>query len=221
MSQGEVVPFSLEQMRRQYRYAGVTAALGRPGDRLHRRRAASAAAPRSTPGSTGARRRRCSPAGATEHAIADFADDDAVRICDEVEAALSVQTGARRPDPGERSPARRRRPPRLATATRSRGGCATTGRRRVGRAPEHDRDVPPACHGGRRPPAGRSPRRPRSNATALGADRARLHAADGSTAPSPLRRRVRVRRGDPDAGAVAALRMAPPRRAHASPSIRR
>ena len=88
--QGEVVPFSLEQMDRQYRAGGVTAAIGRPSiaytegccvgggteinSGLYRR-----------PPEDVLRRWR------TEHRIADFDTDELYAICDEVEKELSVQ----------------------------------------------------------------------------------------------------------------------------------
>ena len=161
-------------------------------------------------------RRTCSPAGATDCRIADFDHDELYAICDEVEAELSVQHRARRPDPRQRRACRRgagaarlgaRRDPAVDALRRR--------RRRVGATAEHDRDVPPARRGRRRPPAGRSPRRAARRSTAARATpRTSVTTADGTARAHPLRRRLRVRRGDPDAGAAAALGIAPPHRAH-------
>ena len=89
--QGEVVPFSLEQMRRQYRNAGVTAALGRPaiayteGCCVGGGTEINSGLYRRPPPEVLARWR-------DQHAVADFTDDAVYDICDEVEAALNVRT---------------------------------------------------------------------------------------------------------------------------------
>ncbi len=99
VDQGSVVPFSLEQMDRQYRSGGVTVALGLPSIAYTEGRCAGGGTEvnsglyRRPPAETLDRWRR-------EYAIADFATDDLEAICDEVEAALSVQTV-----PGQHTPA--------------------------------------------------------------------------------------------------------------------
>ena len=98
------MPFSLEQMDRQYRAGGVTAALGLPVDRLHRgvlRRRRHRGQQRAVPP---AARRRSSTAGAPSTAIADSRPDELYAICDEVERDARRADRARRPD---RRPARR------------------------------------------------------------------------------------------------------------------
>ena len=91
VAQGSVVPFSLEQMDRQYRSGGVTVALGLPSIAYTEGRCAGG----GTEVNSGLYRR---PPAETldrwrqEYEIADFASDDLEAICDEVEAALSVQT---------------------------------------------------------------------------------------------------------------------------------
>jgi choline dehydrogenase-like flavoprotein len=97
--QGSVAPFSLEQMDRQYRSGGVTVALGLPSIAYTEGRCAGG----GTEVNSGLYRR---PPGDTlrrwrdEYGIVDFRDDDIDEICDEVEAALSVQTV-----PGAQTPA--------------------------------------------------------------------------------------------------------------------
>lgn len=91
VAQGEVVPFSLEQMSRQYRSAGVTAAIGRPAIAYTE----ACCAGGGTEINSGLWRRPPPDVlerWRNEHDIADFADDDLYPICDEIEAALSVQT---------------------------------------------------------------------------------------------------------------------------------
>lgn len=93
--QGDVVPFSLEQMSRQYRAAGVTAAIGRPSIAYTE----ACCVGGGTEINSGLYRRP--PAGVLErwrreHRISDFAPDDVFAVCDEVERDLSVQ-----PLPGE------------------------------------------------------------------------------------------------------------------------
>ena len=91
VEQGSVVPFSLEQMDRQYRSGGVTVALGLPSIAYTEGRCAGG----GTEVNSGLYRR---PPAETlerwrsEYRIADFASDDIEAICDEVEHALSVQT---------------------------------------------------------------------------------------------------------------------------------
>jgi choline dehydrogenase-like flavoprotein len=91
VEQGSVVPFSLEQMDRQYRSGGVTVALGLPSIAYTEGRCAGGGTEvnsglyRRPPAETLDRWRR-------EYGIADFASDDIEAICDDVEVALSVQT---------------------------------------------------------------------------------------------------------------------------------
>lgn len=99
VEQGSVVPFSLEQMDRQYRSGGVTVALGRPSIAYTEGRCAGGGTEvnsglyRRPPEETLARWRR-------SHSIIDFEPDDFYAICDEVEAELSVSTV-----PGRHTPA--------------------------------------------------------------------------------------------------------------------
>jgi choline dehydrogenase-like flavoprotein len=88
--QGEVVPFSLEQMERQYRSAGVTAAIGRPAIAYTE----GCCVGGGTEINSGLYRRP--PADVLErwrrdYAIGDFDPAELYEICDEVEAELSVQ----------------------------------------------------------------------------------------------------------------------------------
>ena len=111
--QGEVVPFSLEQMDRQYRAGGVTAAIGFPsiayteGCCVGGGTEINSGLYRRPPEDVLARWR-------TTYEIAGFGTDELYAICDEVEQELSVQTGARRPD-------RRRARPCAAAPRRSTG----------------------------------------------------------------------------------------------------
>src|SRR5262245_22255271 len=91
VEQGSVVPFSLEQMDRQYRSGGVTVALGRPSIAYTE----GCCAGGGTEINSGLYRR---PAPDTlerwrrQTSIADFSDDDFYGTCDEIEKELSVQT---------------------------------------------------------------------------------------------------------------------------------
>lgn len=91
VEQGEVVPFSLEQMDRQYRSGGVTVALGVPSIAYTEGRCAGG----GTEVNSGLYRR---PAEHTierwrrEHQIDDFNAEDFFLICEEVESELTVQT---------------------------------------------------------------------------------------------------------------------------------
>jgi choline dehydrogenase-like flavoprotein len=102
VEQGAVVPFSLEQMDRQYRSGGVTVALGRPSIAYTE----GCCAGGGTEVNSGLYRR---PAEETlerwrrSHAIADFTSDEFYAICDEVESDLSVSTV-----PGGHTPASER-----------------------------------------------------------------------------------------------------------------
>ncbi len=102
VEQGSVVPFSLEQMDRQYRSGGVTVALGRPSIAYTEGRCAGG----GTEINSGLYRR---PSEETLQrwragwSIADFTDDEFFATCDEVEWALSVQTV-----PGRHTPASER-----------------------------------------------------------------------------------------------------------------
>ena len=102
VEQGSVVPFSLEQMDRQYRSGGVTVALGRPSIAYTEGRCAGG----GTEVNSGLYRR---PGEATlarwrsGWSIRDFTDDEFFANCDEIEQALSVQTV-----PGAHTPASER-----------------------------------------------------------------------------------------------------------------
>jgi choline dehydrogenase-like flavoprotein len=91
VDQGEVVPFSLEQMDRQYRSGGVTVALGRPSIAYTEGRCAGGGTEVNSglyrrPGSSTLERWR---SGWT---VRDFTDEEFFANCDEIEQALSVQT---------------------------------------------------------------------------------------------------------------------------------
>ncbi|MET0143710.1 MAG: GMC family oxidoreductase [Ilumatobacteraceae bacterium] len=133
--QGDVVPFSLEQMDRQYRSGGVTAALGFPAIAYTEGCCAGGGTEvnsglyRRPPENVLARWRR-------DHGLVDFDFDDLYAICDEIELELSVQTV-----PGEltaASDALRRGADRLGWANDEiprwmiypHGASATDGRRR-------------------------------------------------------------------------------------------
>ena len=107
--QGEVVPFSLEQMDRQYRAGGVTAALGRPSIAYTE----GCCAGGGTEINSGLYRRppggRRSSAGATSTGSTISTPAELYAICDEVERELSVQTVPGAHDPGQRGAAPRRR----------------------------------------------------------------------------------------------------------------
>ena len=99
VDQGSVVPFSLEQMNQQYRSGGVTVALGLPSIAYTEGRCAGG----GTEVNSGLYRRppeATIDSWRTEYRIRDFATDDLLSICEEVEAALSVQKV-----PGEHTPA--------------------------------------------------------------------------------------------------------------------
>jgi len=102
VEQGSVVPFSLDQMDRQYRSGGVTVALGRPSIAYTEGRCAGG----GTEVNSGLYRR---PAEETldrwrrTHSITDFTAVEFYAICDEVEADLSVTTV-----PGRHTPASER-----------------------------------------------------------------------------------------------------------------
>lgn len=91
VEQGSVVPFSLEQMDRQYRSGGVTVALGRPSIAYTEGRCAGG----GTEINSGLYRRPSPDTLArwrAQTAIVEFGDDEFFATCDEIEAALSVQT---------------------------------------------------------------------------------------------------------------------------------
>ena len=91
VDQGTVVPFSLEQMDRQYRSGGVTVALGLPSIAYTEGRCAGGGTEvnsglyRRPPEETLERWRR-------EYSITDFDSDSLFEILNEVENTLSVQT---------------------------------------------------------------------------------------------------------------------------------
>jgi choline dehydrogenase-like flavoprotein len=102
VEQGSVVPFSLEQMDRQYRSGGVTVALGRPSIAYTEGRCAGG----GTEINSGLYRRPSEETlqrWRTGWTIHDFTDDEFYAACDELEAALSVQTV-----PGRHTPASER-----------------------------------------------------------------------------------------------------------------
>ena len=112
MRQGDVVPFSLEQMDRQYRAGGVTAALGRPPIAY----AEGCCAGGGTEINSGLYRRppeEVLERWRGEHGLDDLDLAELYAICDEVERELTVQHDARPPDPGQRTFAVRRRTARL------------------------------------------------------------------------------------------------------------
>jgi choline dehydrogenase-like flavoprotein len=88
--QGDVVPFSLEQMDRQYRAGGVTAAIGHPSIAYTE----GCCVGGGTEINSGLYRRPPEDVldrWRTDHRIADFDTDSLYAICDEVEHELSVQ----------------------------------------------------------------------------------------------------------------------------------
>ncbi|WP_420453721.1 FAD-dependent oxidoreductase [Ilumatobacter sp.] len=101
VEQGEVVPFSLEQMERQYRSGGVTVALGLPSIAYTEGRCAGGGTEVNSglywrpPEETLERWR-------DRYRIRDFDSADLLGICEEVEEVLSVQ-----PVPGEHTEASR------------------------------------------------------------------------------------------------------------------
>jgi len=118
--QGEVTPFSLEQMDRQYRSGGVTAAIGLPSIAYTE----GCCAGGGTEVNSGLYRRP--PEDVLErwqqrHRLIDFDPVELYAICDEVEDELSVQTV-----PGAHTPAsavlERGPPPSAGVTTRSPGG---------------------------------------------------------------------------------------------------
>ena len=99
VEQGSVVPFSLEQMDRQYRAGGVTVALGRPSIAYTEGRCAGG----GTEINSGLYRRPAPDTLARWRArtdIVDLTDGEFYSACDEIEIALSVQTV-----PGRHTPA--------------------------------------------------------------------------------------------------------------------
>lgn len=99
VEQGSVVPFSLEQMDRQYRSGGVTVALGRPSIAYTEGRCAGG----GTEVNSGLYRRPGEETLArwrSGWAIGDFTDEEFFSNCDAIETALSVQ-----PVPGRHTPA--------------------------------------------------------------------------------------------------------------------
>ncbi len=101
IEQGSVSPFSLDQMDKQYRSGGVTVALGIPSIAYTEGRCAGGGTEVNSglywrpPEDTLDRWRR-------RYSIRDFATDDILSICEEVEESLSVQTV-----PGEHTEASR------------------------------------------------------------------------------------------------------------------
>jgi len=91
VEQGSVRPFSLEQMEAQYRSGGVTVAIGRPSIAYTEGRCAGG----GTEINSGLYRRPSEETLSRWRSgwqIDDFGDDEFFALCDEVEAALSVQT---------------------------------------------------------------------------------------------------------------------------------
>lgn len=88
--QGDVVPFSLDQMDRQYRAGGVTAAIGRPSIAYTE----GCCVGGGTEINSGLYRRPPQlvlDRWRIEHRIADFTSDELYAVCDEVERDLDVQ----------------------------------------------------------------------------------------------------------------------------------
>ena len=97
--QGDVVPFSLEQMDRQYRAGGVTVALGRPSIAYTE----GCCAGGGTEVNSGLYRRppeRVLDRWRTQYGVADFRTEDVYAACADIESQLSVQTV-----PGAQTPA--------------------------------------------------------------------------------------------------------------------
>ena len=221
--QGEVVPFSLEQMDRQYRAGGVTAALGRPSIAYTE----GCCAGGGTEINSGLYRRPPEDVlwrWRHDHGLDDLDVDELYPICDEVEAELSVQTVPGPPT----APSERLRRGAAAARLAARRDPPLDGllrrRRQHGPAPQHDRDLPPPSDvaAGARLPSGHRvdrlviDRRP-GGAVATAAvvtDRA------GATRRIGFRARRGLRRGDPDAGPAAALGTRPALRRARSPSTR-
>lgn len=91
VDQGAVVPFSLDQMDRQYRSGGVTVALGLPSIAYTEGRCAGG----GTEVNSGLYRRppeETLERWRSRYQIADFTSEELFDICEEVEGALSVQT---------------------------------------------------------------------------------------------------------------------------------
>ena len=210
------MPFSLEQMDRQYRAGGVTVALGLPVDRLHRgllRGRRHRDQQRALPPPAGRGR---STAGAGPRHRSTSTPTSSTAICDEVEQALS------RPDRARRT---RRRPARCCAAARSALGWRHDEIPRWmtyppaatpvdGRRQSMTRDLPAPRPGGRGAAARRLPRRSaghrrRPGRRAPSCRRTGRRPARGIGRVPP---RLRLRRRDPDAGPAAALRAAPAHR---------
>ena len=180
--QGEVVPFSLEQMDRQYRSGGVTAALGLPSIAYTE----GCCAGGGTEVNSGLYRRAPEEVLARwrqDHRLVDFEPDELDAIAAEVEHELSVQ-----PVPGDQIPAsealrrgaeamgwRHDESPRWMTYPA--GGDA-----RTRSSPEHDGDLSAPGAAGRRPPDHRITGRP--------ADPRRRPGGAGRGQPSPDRSTV-------------------------------
>ena len=204
--QGDVVPFSLEQMDRQYRAGGVTAALGLPSIAYTE----GCCAGGGTEVNSGLYRRppeEVLERWRRERRLVDFEPDELFRICDEVERELSVQTVPGAQTPASEALRRGAAAARLAPRRDPALDDVPRRRRRPFRSPaEHDRDVPPPRRGRRRPAADRPPGRP------PGARREPGHPSRGHAGPPgeagtvDFRARRRVRRRHPDACPAAALR---------------
>ena len=209
--QGEVVPFSLEQMERQYRAGGVTVALGRPSIAYTE----GCCAGGGTEINSGLYRRppeEVVDRWRTRYGVRDLDPGDLYAICDEVERELSVQTV-----PGAHTP---------ASEALRRGAAAlgwrhdeiprwmdyTSGPDARARPPaQHDRDVPPTGRGRRCPPPYRPPRPP-VRARRRPGDPGRDHHGRRPGGDGRLRPCRRVRRGDPDSRPAPALGDPPPGR---------
>ena len=136
--QGEVVPFSLEQMGRQYRAGGVTPALGLPSITYTE----GCCAGGGTEVNSGLYRRPPEDVLA-RWGLAGEAAAEVYAICDEVEKELTVQTVPGGAAAGQRGVASRRCGPRLA-ARREPAVDGVPGRSGgvAGPPAEHDRDLP-------------------------------------------------------------------------------
>ena len=121
VDQDTVVPFSLDQMDRQYRSGGVTVALGLPSIAYTEGRCAGGGTEVNSglyfrpPVDVVERWRR-------DFRIQDLDVDELESIADEVEQAINVTTVPGDPHTGQRDPAARRRPRSAGATARSRGG---------------------------------------------------------------------------------------------------
>ena len=155
--QGEVTPFSLEQMDRQYRAGGVTVALGRPSIAYTE----GCCAGGGTEINSGLYRRppeEVVDRWRTRYGVADLDPGRPVLDLRRGRAGALRADRSRRPHAGERGAAARRGGARLAPRRDPAVDGLHERARRPPRPPaQHDRDVPPSGRRRRRPPAHRPP----------------------------------------------------------------